>query len=56
MIRKRVEPREIDRQFDEDYSAALAMIGEGSPDYAAAKDDNVPEEMKREELKTQDLQ
>lgn len=55
MVRKQVEPLVIDRQFDEDYSAALNMIGEGSPDYAAAQDDSVPEEMKREELKAQDL-
>lgn len=55
MVRKHVEPREIDRQFEEDYSAALNMIGEGAPDYAADQDDNVPEEMKREEQKAQDL-
>jgi hypothetical protein len=55
MVRKQVEPSVIDRQFDEDYSAALNMIGEGSPDYAADQDDSVPEEMKREEQKAQDL-
>lgn len=55
MVRKQVDPVEIDRQFDEDYSAALNMIGESAPDYAAAQDDSVPEEMKREERKAQDL-
>lgn len=55
MVRKQVAPVEMDRQFDEDYSRALNMIGEGAPDYAAAEDDNVPEEMKREEQKAQDL-
>lgn len=55
MERARVDQKEIPRLLDEDYYASLNMIGEGAPDYAAAEDDDAPEEVKREEKKAENL-
>jgi hypothetical protein len=55
MDRSRVYPKEVVRQLDEDYIAALNMICEGGPEYAAIEEDEVLEEVKSEEAKVQDL-
>jgi len=54
MERARVDQKEITRLLDEDYYAALNMIGEGGPDYAAIEDD-APEEVKRDAKKAEEL-
>lgn len=56
MNRARAFPKEVVRQLDEDYIAALNMIGEGGPEYAAFEEDDLLEEVKREEAKANDLQ
>lgn len=55
MDRVRAFPKDVVRQLDEDYFAALNMIGEGGPEYAAFEEDEVVEEVKREEAKAKDL-
>ena len=55
MDRSRVYPKEAVRQLDEDYFAAINMIGEGGPEYAAFEEDDVLEEVKREEAKAKVL-
>jgi len=55
MDRARVLPKEVVRQLDDDYFAALNMIGEGGPDYAAVEEDDALEEVLREEAKAKDL-
>ncbi|WP_186763832.1 hypothetical protein [Planomicrobium sp. CPCC 101079] len=56
MDRARAFPKEVVRQLDEDYIAALNMIGEGGPEYAAVEEDDFLEENKREEAKAKNLQ
>ncbi|MGI2327503.1 hypothetical protein [Planococcus sp. YIM B11945] len=53
--RARVVPKDVVRQLDEDYMAAVNMIGEGGPEYAPYEDDDILEEVQREEAKTKDL-
>lgn len=55
MDRARAFPKEVVRQLDEDFLAALNMIGEGGPEYAAVEEDNLLEEAIREEAKAKDL-
>lgn len=57
MERKFSELREVERQMDEDFYAALNMIGEGAPEYAAFdEEDDAPVEVKREVDKAKKLQ
>lgn len=53
--RKIIDPKEIERQMDDDFDAVLNMMSEGSPDYAPFEEDEAPEEIKREEAKAKDL-
>lgn len=55
MERVQVDHKEISRLLDEDYHAALNMIGEGGPIYAAVEDDAI-EEVKKEAKKAEELQ
>lgn len=57
MERKFSDLRELERQLDEDFYAAMDMIGEGAPDYSPInEEDDAPAEQKREVDKTKDLQ
>jgi hypothetical protein len=49
MEKSRMDPNELTRRLDEDFLAALNMIGEGSPDYLADLDDEAPEKKKNME-------
>ncbi|HSI68350.1 MAG TPA: hypothetical protein VK947_13065 [Planococcus sp. (in: firmicutes)] len=42
MEKSRTDSHEISRRLDEDFLAALNMIGEGSPDYMADLEDDAP--------------
>ncbi len=49
--------KEMERRMDEDFYAALNMIGEGAPDYAPFnEEDDAPAEVKRSDDKVRDLQ
>lgn len=49
--------KEVERRMDEDFYAALNMIGEGAPDYAPFnEEDDAPAEVKRSDDKVRDLQ
>ncbi|WP_199711591.1 hypothetical protein [Planomicrobium sp. Y74] len=57
MERKFSDLREMERRMDEDYYAALNMIGEGAPDYAPYnEEDDAPAEIKRDDDKARELQ
>lgn len=48
MERKANDLRELERLMDEDFFAALNMIGEGAPEYVPAdEEDESPAELKR---------
>ena len=42
MEKSRMDSHELSRRLDEDFLAALNMIGEGSPDYMADLEDDAP--------------
>jgi len=57
MERKFSDLREMELRMDEDYNAALNMIGEGAPDYAPFnEEDDAPAEMKRAVDQAKELQ
>lgn len=56
MEKSRLDPQEIARRMDEDFIAALNMIGEGSPDYLADLEDEAPEKRKNREKKEDPVQ
>lgn len=48
--------KEMELRLDEDYNAALNMIGEGAPEYSPFnEEDDAPAEMKSSETKAKDL-
>ncbi|WP_203332352.1 hypothetical protein [Planococcus beigongshangi] len=56
MERNFLDIKEMELRLDEDYNAALNMIGEGAPEYAPFnEEDDAPAEMKRSETKAKDL-
>ncbi|XKE93880.1 hypothetical protein LG326_11940 [Metaplanococcus flavidus] len=56
MERKFSDLKEMERRMDEDFYAALNMIGEGAPVYAPFnEEDDAPAELKRSDDKAQDL-
>lgn len=57
MERKFSDVREMELRMDEDYNAALNMIGEGAPEYAPFnEEDDAPAEMKRAVDQAKELQ
>lgn len=57
MERKFSDLREMELRVDEDYNAALNMIGEGAPEYAPFnEEDDAPAEMKRAVDQAKELQ
>lgn len=56
MERKVDDLRELERLMDEDFYAALNMIGEGAPDYVPTdEEDETPAELKRRMAKEKKL-
>ncbi|WP_422123812.1 hypothetical protein DHX103_03100 [Planococcus sp. X10-3] len=56
MERKDIDLRELERLMDEDYYAALNMIGEGAPDYVPTDEEiEALAEMKRKRDKEKKL-
>lgn len=57
MERKFPDVTEMELRLDEDFNAALNMIGEGAPEYAPFnEEDDAPAEVKRSEAKAKELQ
>lgn len=57
MERRFSDVREKELRLDEDFNAALNMIGEGAPEYAPFnEEDDAPAEVKRSDAKAKDLQ
>lgn len=57
MGRKFPELREMELRMDEEFNAALNMIGEGAPEYAPFnEEDDAPAEAKNSDAKAKDLQ
>lgn len=56
MERKANDLRELERLMDEDFYAALNMIGEGAPEYVPNdEEDEAPSEMRRRMAKEKKL-